>query len=168
MDDKDIINEEDSSCVKDGMVHLILSHSYVVFLYAVILGAIFHTVFNFHIFQGDAYQYIGFVMIILGSILIYWAQSASASTAKTNLTGDKTERDFEGGPYKYSRNPTHIGMTIMTLGLGLIVNSFFIFLFIIIASIVTKFIFLKKEELFLEKKYGAPYIAYKNKVRSWL
>lgn len=151
-----------------GMVHFILSHSYVVFLMAVILGAISHMIFNVSIFSAPIYPYIGFAMIVFGSIIIYWAQSTSSCTRKEVKTGEKTERDFERGPYKYSRSPTHNGLTIMTLGLSLILNSFFTFIFIIIASIVTKLIFLKEEEALLEEKYGSVYCDYKKKVKMWL
>ncbi len=107
-------------------------------------------------------------MIVLGSALIYWAQSTSSCTRKEVARGVKTERDFERGPYKYSRSPTHNGLTIMTLGLSLVLNSFFTFIFIIVASIITKLIFLKEEEALLEERFGDVYCQYKKKVRTWL
>jgi protein-S-isoprenylcysteine O-methyltransferase Ste14 len=80
----------------------------------------------------------------------------------------KTERDFERGPYKYSRSPTHNGLTLMTLGLSLVINSFFTFLFMIAAALITRMIFLKEEEALLEKKYGEAYCEYKKKVHTWI
>ncbi len=152
---------------KYGMVHFVLSHSYFMFFIAVILGAIFHSAFNVYLFSATFFPYVGFAMIILGSLLIYWSQATSARVQKqTGL--NRTEKDFERGPYKYSRNPTHIGLTIMTLGLAIILNSFFTFVFLLIASIITKLIFLREEEKLLEKKYGQVYLDYKKKVGSWL
>lgn len=152
--------------VHHGMIHFILSHSYIVFLMAIILGAGSHLIYNFNVFSNPIYQYIGFTMIVLGSILIYWSQSTY------RYIKDNTERgivyNFELGPYKYSRNPTHIGITIMTLGLGFVVNSLYIIIFIIIAYIVTGLIFLKEEEKLLEKKYGQEYLDYKKKVKIWI
>lgn len=152
--------------LQDGIVHSVLSHSYLVFFVAVILGAIFHTFFNVTFFSGIAYPYVGVVMIFVGSYIIYWAQSSSSSLKP--YVPQHTEKDFERGPYKYSRNPTHIGLTIMILGLSVLLSSFFTFLFVIIASVVTKLIFLRKEEKILEEKYGQPYRDYKSKVSSWI
>lgn len=153
--------------LKDGMVHFILSHSYVVFMVAVVCGVFLDSAFVFNIFKYSAYAYGGFSMIIGGSILIYWAQSSSSRIKKVKGI-PVSEKDFERGPYKYSRNPTHIGMTIMTLGLALVLNSFFMLICVLLASLITKFIFLKKEEQLLEEKYGEQYLLYKKKVSTWV
>ncbi len=164
--DKDVKNETKEKLYEDGMIHLILSHSYTVFLFAVVLGVIFDIIFPIEFFEGYLYQYIGFIMIILGSGLIYWAQSTSSSTRR-EMDKKKTERQFDCGPYKYSRNPTSIGLTIMTLGLAFLINSLFSVIFVIIASFI-KIIFIKKEEDILEKKYGQAYCDYKKKVKTWI
>lgn len=166
--DQDLLNNENIKKIRSGMVHFILSHSYMVFLVAVMLGAIFHTFSSVNIFSAPIYPYIGFVLLVAGSLLIYWAQSTSNCTKKEIQEGQKSERDFERGPYKFSRSPTHNGLTIMTLGLALILNSFFTFLFILIAAIITKLIFLKEEEILLEKKYGQTYCEYKKRVKTWI
>ena len=153
--------------VRFGMVHFILSHSYIIFMFAIIFGAFFHTFFSIKLFSTAVSGSIGFVMLLVGPALIYWAQHTS-SCSSHDAKHDLTERDFERGPYKYSRNPTHIGLTIMTLGLGFVLNSFFTVIFIIIASVITKLVFLKKEEAILEKKYGQVYCEYKRKVNTWV
>ncbi|MDE2030699.1 MAG: isoprenylcysteine carboxylmethyltransferase family protein [Patescibacteria group bacterium] len=152
---------------EEGMVHLILSHSYTTFLLAVVIGLILDIVIPINILHGNVYGYVGAVMIILGSLIIYWAQSTS-STTKKEMEVEKTTRNFAAGPYKYTRNPTHVGLTIMTLGLGFLINSISLIVFVIIASFITKDIFLRKEEALLEKKYGQPYTDYKKKVRIWI
>lgn len=167
MKEEQIVSKKEEGLM-DGMVHVILSHSYIVFLTAIVLGFIFHIILKYSIFSNPIYQYIGSVMIIAGSFLIYWAQSTSSCTSKELKQGIKTERDFERGPYKYSRSPTHNGITLMTLGLSLVLNSLFTFLFLVIASFITRMTFLKKEEAFLEKKYGQIYCEYKKKVRTWI
>ncbi|MES2930429.1 MAG: methyltransferase [Patescibacteria group bacterium] len=153
--------------IRSGMVHIVLSYSYVMFLMAVVAGLVLDLVYHITIFSGPFYSYAGFIMIVAGSYLVYWAQSTSRCT-KEEMKKGLTGRDFERGPYKYSRNPTHLGLTLMTLGLGLILHSFFSVVCIIVASVISKFIFLKKEERLLEKKYGQTYCEYKRKVRTWV
>ncbi len=155
------LDKKEEATYREGMVHLILSHSYTVFLLAVVLGLIIDTFIPIDIFKPDRYNNIGFAMIVLGSILIYWAQHVSRN--KLHKKGD--ELNFECGPYKYTRTPTHYGLTIMTLGLGILINSVFSVVLILIAFVITKLVFLKKEEDLLEDKYGEAYSDYKKKVR---
>jgi protein-S-isoprenylcysteine O-methyltransferase Ste14 len=105
--------------------------------------------------------------MIISSVLIYWAQSSSANyKTKTEKIGSKSY--FERGPYKYTRHPTHLGLLILTVGFGLIINSPFSIIFSFIAYLLSIFIFLKKEERLLERKYGETYLNYKKKTRNWI
>ena len=68
------------------------------------------------------------------------------------------------GPYKYSRSPTHWGLSMLMFGFGITVNAFFIVITTIISYLVAKYTFLKKEEKLLARKYGEPYKEYKKSV----
>lgn len=164
VEQKDEIKEEFKEYRK-GAVHFVLVHSYLIFLFAVILGVLFDTFLKSKIFSHNIYQGIGLLMIMISSILIYWAQSTSASFKGIEKQEDSV---FERGPYKYLRSPTHFGLFIMTLGFGLIINSLCSVIFTIITYIITKLIFLKKEEKLLENRYGEAYTKYKKKVKNWI
>lgn len=152
---------------RSGMVHFVLLNSYFIFLFAVILGAFLDPLIKNKIFSNSIYQNIGFLMLIIGSMIIYWAQKTSSNYKQREIK-DESRSYFEHGPYRYMRNPTHFGLFIMTLGFSLIINSLFGFVLTIIAYIITKFFFLKKEEKLLEAKYGQVYIDYKKKVKNWI
>ncbi len=77
-------------------------------------------------------------------------------------------RRFDTGPYKFSRNPTHIGLLFATLGFALVSGSVFTIVCIVIVFFITKLFFLKKEERLLEEEYGLSYCEYKDKVKGWL
>lgn len=152
---------------RKGQTHFVLVHSYIIFLFAVILGILFDLLLKKKIFSDNLYQYVGFAMLVFSSIIIYWAQSTS-SNYKKRVGKENYRSHFEHGPYKYLRSPTHFGLFIMTLGLSLIINSLFSVLFTLIAYIISKFFFLKKEEEILEDKYGEVYTEYKKKVKNWI
>jgi len=169
MNDQEKIQKklESNKKYRAGMVHLILSHSYTVFFLAVIFGIILDMIFPIDIFNSPLYQYEGLVMILGGSILIYWAQSSSYHSKNEMLVKKKT-RNFAEGPYRYSRNPTHIGLSLLALGLAFMVNSLFSVILTLVASLITKIIFVKKEECLLEEEYGQLYLDYKKKVHTWV
>jgi protein-S-isoprenylcysteine O-methyltransferase Ste14 len=151
------------------MVHFVLSHSYLVFLFAVILGVVLDMILPIRIFSylHKQHQYIGLIFMLVSSILIYWAQSSSLNyKTKTEKIGSKSY--FERGPYEYSRHPTHLGLLLLTIGFGLIINSPFSIILAFIAYISSILFFLKKEENLLERKYGETYLNYKKKTRNWI
>lgn len=148
-------------------VHFVLLHSYLIFLFAVILGVVFDTVIKREIFSNSVYHYVGFFMLIISSIIIYWAQSTSANYQQ-RVHKKEGRSHFEFGPYRFLRSPTHFGLFVLTLGFALIINSLFSVIFTFIAYIITKLFFLKKEEKLLEKKYGEVYRDYKKKVKNWI
>lgn len=156
--------EEKINNSKSKTVHFILLHSYSVFLFAIILGLFLDPILKKKLFSDDIYQTVGFIIIVIGSILILWAQNTTGINKKV----DDARSYFNRGPYKYIRSPTHLGLFIMTLGFSLVINSFFSLILTFMAYIFTKFLFVKKQEQILERKYGEIYTDYKKKTKNWL
>lgn len=151
---------------QSAQVHHILSRSYSVYLFSVIVGLILDTIYTVN-FSNYIYSNVGFIFMCIGTIFVYWSQSTSSKSKKKSESLNIT-RNFACGPYKYSRNPTHIGLMFLALGFGFIIGSFFVIILTVFAFITTKFVFLPKEEELLEKKYGDTYRAYKKKVCTWI
>jgi protein-S-isoprenylcysteine O-methyltransferase Ste14 len=150
---------------KNYLVHVVLGHSYLVYFATLILGLLMDLAWPVH-FHLPVLEYVGIVLLLGGPLLIIWAQSTSHNLAvKQTVTETKTtEHDFYRGPYTFTRSPTHLGLFTMVLGLGLIFNSIWILITTIIAFVLTRFVFLRKEEILLEDKYGKEYAEYKDKV----
>ena len=134
--------EEKINNSKNKTVHFILLHSYLVFLIAIILGLFLDPILKRRLFSNDIYQTVGFIIIIIGSSIILWAQNTTSIHKKV----DDAKSYFNRGPYKYIRSPTHLGLFIMTLGFSLVINSFFSLVLTFIAYVFTKFLFVKKQE----------------------
>lgn len=149
-----------------NIVHHILSRSYSVYFFSVMAGMIMGTIFADR-FAFMFYREIGLFVMVVGTLFIYWAQSTSGKSKKQALATN-TPRNFARGPYKITRNPTHIGLAMLTIGFGFVSGSFFILFFSILAFLTSKIVFLPAEEKVLEQKYGQEYLDYKKKVRSWL
>lgn len=150
-----------------GAVHYTLVYSYMMYLLPVIFGLILDYIFPGYSFTNETLQVVGFWFIIISSLLIYWAQSATRNSKK-NIITDNEHREFARGPYKYNRNPTYVGLVVMTLGLGLVMGSVFVSGLVIVSAMFSKLVFLPREEKILELKYGQIYRDYKSKVKNWL
>jgi protein-S-isoprenylcysteine O-methyltransferase Ste14 len=153
--------ENDVQNPHKNRVHKILAQSYSVYFFAILFGSVFSLIFGIQVFSSLIWREIGTFLLLFGSILIIWAQYTSAHLDKKNIT----KETFYQGPYRFSRTPTNFGLFFMVLGFSLIINTFFIILFTLIAFVVAKFVFLNKEEKILEEKYGAPYLEYKKLVK---
>lgn len=152
---------------KTGMVHVILSRSYSVYLFCIISGLILDIIFPIEI-ANDYFSNLGFVFMCIGTLFVYWAQSSSTRSKNKFLENKDAPRNFALGPYKYTRNPTHIGLLFASFGFGFMIGSFFVIILTILSFIITKLVFLPKEEGLLEKKYGDIYREYKKEVHTWV
>ena len=142
-------------------VHWVLAHSYFMYLILFFFGVSVDLIFQFRMFQNPIFAWIGWIFLIFASGLIVWAQMTSRNLKIENMS----KENFSKGPYHFTRCPTHWGLFFLMIGFGMIVNAFFVVLFTVMAFVLTKLIFVKKEELLLIEKYGAPYLEYKKSVR---
>jgi protein-S-isoprenylcysteine O-methyltransferase Ste14 len=153
--------ESDNKNLHKITTHTVLAHSYSVYFVLFLIGIVLDLVLRVKIFTDSVAVPLGVAIIILGSILVFWAQKTSRDLKLDNLSKDT----FYQGPYRYTRGPTHFGLFLLLLGFGIIVNSFFVVLFTIIAFLISKFVFLNKQEKMLAEKYGIHYVEYQKLVK---
>lgn len=148
---------------KRKSVHKVLMHSYIAYFAFFFLGMILDLFLNIKLeFLNNAISgIVGFVFLLFATSLIIWAQKTTRKLNKESIS----KETFCKGPYRFSRNPTHIGLLFLLVGFGLVYNTPFVLLLSIIYFIVAKMSFLKEEEKILTEKYGDPYVEYKNSVR---
>jgi protein-S-isoprenylcysteine O-methyltransferase Ste14 len=112
---------------------------------------------------------------LLGSILIGGAIVPSILAlgkmrkAGTNIAPTQpTTALIVEGPYRFTRNPIYLGMTLLYTSIAVLANSLWpILLLPGVLFVITRGV-IEREEAYLAQKFGAPYLAYKTKVRRWL
>jgi protein-S-isoprenylcysteine O-methyltransferase Ste14 len=72
------------------------------------------------------------------------------------------------GPFRVSRNPMYLGMVVQYVGLALLFNSLWAMVLLPLALVIVHLTVIKREERYLELKFGEEYRAYKAKVRRWI
>jgi protein-S-isoprenylcysteine O-methyltransferase Ste14 len=148
------------------LVHQVIAHSYLLYLTAVVLGLAIDIKRPFP-FAFPFIQETGMTLIVLGTIVIYWAQNSARKGAKLrNNVNEKICRDhFCMGPYVFTRIPTQYGLSFMALGLGFLWGSFSMVVLTVISFLIGRFVFVPKQERHLEAKYGEAYLEYKRHVK---
>ena len=160
MENVDMIEKIASEDPYKNKVHKVLAHSYLLFFILFLVSLFLDFIFPLKIFGGFNATLIGFLLLVFGTFLIFWAQRSSFKLRKENIN----KETFRHGPYRYVRSPTHYGLFFLIFGFGLINNTMFVVIFSLISFFIAKFVFLKEEEEILAEKYGAPYIEYKKSV----
>ncbi len=72
------------------------------------------------------------------------------------------------GPYRYTRNPGYLALTLLYLGVGFLLGSVYVVVLVTPAILVMNVAVVRKEEEHLEARFGEEYLHYKASVRRWL
>jgi protein-S-isoprenylcysteine O-methyltransferase Ste14 len=73
-----------------------------------------------------------------------------------------------GGPYRFTRNPLYLGMTLIYVGITALANALPAALFLPIVLHVMRRGVIEREERYLERKFGDEYLDYKARARRWI
>ncbi|MDQ3776141.1 MAG: isoprenylcysteine carboxylmethyltransferase family protein [Pseudomonadota bacterium] len=72
------------------------------------------------------------------------------------------------GPYRYSRNPMYIALTLAYLGAAVVVNTVWPVMLLPGLLLVMQRGVISREERYLERRFGDEYRHYQARVRRWL
>jgi protein-S-isoprenylcysteine O-methyltransferase Ste14 len=72
------------------------------------------------------------------------------------------------GPYQLTRNPAYLGMALTYAGIAIVANAPWALAPLPVAITVIDRGVIAREERYLERKFGTPYVDYRRRVRRWL
>ncbi len=72
------------------------------------------------------------------------------------------------GPYRFSRNPSYVGLSLLYAAVGVLVNSGWVLALLVPLLLFMHFRVIPREEAHLEAQFGASDVEYKSSVRRWL
>ena len=72
------------------------------------------------------------------------------------------------GPYRFSRNPSYVSLTLLYLGIGILLNNGWILILVAPVFLVMDLWVVRREERHLEATFGEEFLRYKATVRRWL
>jgi protein-S-isoprenylcysteine O-methyltransferase Ste14 len=88
--------------------------------------------------------------------------------AGTNINPYKpTSAIVTSGPFKYSRNPLYVALSLLFLGLTFVANTWWGIVLFVPVAIVMHFCVVLREERYLESKFGNSYGEYRKRVRRY-
>jgi protein-S-isoprenylcysteine O-methyltransferase Ste14 len=110
----------------------------------------------------------GLVVLMAGLAFIVSARVHFTRTGQSPIPWKPSPTLILNGPYRFTRNPMYVGVTLVEIGLGLAVNNLWISLFAVPALLTVHVIAVLPEEKYLSEKFGASYTSYLAQVRRYL
>jgi protein-S-isoprenylcysteine O-methyltransferase Ste14 len=82
--------------------------------------------------------------------------------------GSPSQAIVTDGPYRLTRNPAYLGMTLAYAGIAIAADAPLALVPLPVAVAVVDRGVIAREERYLERKFGAQYTDYKRRVRRWI
>ncbi len=117
---------------------------------------------------GNAAGWMGAIVFLVGLGLLVWSAATLRRAGTRIQTVQPTTTIVDEGPYRYSRNPIYVGMFLGLIGLSLGFDSLWLLITLVPFYFVIRNGVVAREEVYLERKFGDAYRAYKTRVRRWL
>jgi protein-S-isoprenylcysteine O-methyltransferase Ste14 len=111
---------------------------------------------------------VGLAILVGGLALIAWATGLFRRTGQDPAPWKPTPSIIVDGPYKRSRNPMYVGMTLIQIGIGFAANDLWISLLAGASLLVVHRVAVLPEESYLTERFGDAYRAYRASVRRYL
>jgi protein-S-isoprenylcysteine O-methyltransferase Ste14 len=108
---------------------------------------------------GTVWLYSGLIICLFGMIFTIVAILNFATSSKDKV--------ITKGLYRFTRNPTYVGMILMQIGLGIACSSW-LYLLLTVALIILLNANLSAEERYCLYRYKDDYQKYKNKTPRWI
>jgi protein-S-isoprenylcysteine O-methyltransferase Ste14 len=135
---------------------------------AFIIALLLNLIWPLPIFGNTTGRWFGLLLVILGAAILGWGRTALVS-AETNVDPTlPTTSIVTSGPYRFSRNPLYLGLTLIFIGLTLAMNTGWGALALIPLVVVMHAGVVLREERYLEQKFGETYRQYRSRVRRYL
>ena len=142
----------------------------LVFLGAIVLGAIVQRkAMPLSLSFAPGLRVTAGVLILVCAVsLVASARILFKRTGQNPIPWKPTPELIFQGPYRFTRNPMYVGVSLFVVGLGVALNNLWISLFAAPALLTVHFIAVLPEERYLLEKFGENYGRFLARVRRYL
>lgn len=107
-------------------------------------------------------------LMVLGFGLAVWAGRTFRRAGTPVNPFEPSSALVRHGPFRFSRNPIYVGMTLLFVGGAVLADTLWPLLLLPISLTVLYFTVIRREERYLSAKFGSAYDEYRRQVRRWI
>ena len=108
------------------------------------------------------------LLIALGMGLLAWAMLTFRRARTAILPSNPASTIVTNGPYRISRNPMYVGLTLVYIGLSLLTRMAWPLVLLPIVLAALYVFVIRREERYLRAAFGEEYRMYQQRVRRWI
>jgi len=158
----------DASGAARDVANLGLVRPPLVYLISLVSGAAIQLALPLSFLPGALAMPLGAPLVAV-AIALFSYSVAKFRAAGTPVPARKpTTLIVRTGPYRFSRNPIYLAFSLFQLGIAIWLNSVWLLVTLVVAVALMHYVVIRREEQYLERKFGAHYLEYKASVRRWL
>jgi len=111
---------------------------------------------------------LGALLFTLATLLTVWSLRALRRRGTTPNPRKPASALVADGPFRYSRNPLYVAMTGLYLGIAFLSNAAWLLVLLIPLLALMDWGVIRREEVYLAKRFGKSYRNYQSRVRRWV
>jgi protein-S-isoprenylcysteine O-methyltransferase Ste14 len=111
---------------------------------------------------------LGWLLAGAGFALVGWAFATFRRARTAIIPHHPASQLVRGGPYRYTRNPMYVSLTLVYFGLALIFDKTWPLGLLPLVVIALRRLVIAREEAYLARTFGDAYAEYRREVRRWL
>ena len=146
----------------------VVAHPPLIYLTSILLGAGLHLVWPIRVLPDPAGLPVGGGLVLVGLALFALAIRQFLAAGTPIPTNQPTRAIVAKGPYRFTRNPIYLSMTLVHLGIALWVNDAWLLCTLAVTLLILSWGVIAREERYLARRFGDEYLRYKSSVRRWI
>ena len=140
----------------------------VIYLTSLVIGLVFRALVPTPFLPRGLAFMLGAILIAIAVWLSVWGVRVMHRAGTSEKTSLPTTALVTTGPFRYSRNPLYVSLTLGYLGIAVAAQSLWALALLIVVLAVMLRGVIGREERYLERRFGEDYLRYKGRVRRWI
>jgi protein-S-isoprenylcysteine O-methyltransferase Ste14 len=140
----------------------------VIYLGALVIGLLLNRRFPIAFLPRRIARRLGWPLLSGGVLLMGWFEWTMRHAGTPANPYKPVSHIATEGPFRYTRNPAYLAMTMIYTGIASLANALWAILMLPVALLVIQRGVIEREERYLERKFGEEYLRYKARVRRWI
>ena len=140
----------------------------VIYLTSLVIGLVLRALVPTPFLPRGLAFMLGAILIAIAVWLSVWGVRVMHRAGTSEKTSLPTTALVTTGPFRYSRNPLYVSLTLGYLGIAVAAQSLWALALLIVVLAVMLRGVIGREERYLERRFGEDYLRYKGRVRRWI
>ena len=111
---------------------------------------------------------VGPIIIAAGIAFAAWSVGLFRRAGTSLIPIKPTTALIINGPYHFTRNPMYLSLLSVYVGAALMMRTLWALLLLPLVIVAVHYLVIRKEEQYLQRKFGEAFLSYKGSVRRWI